>query len=185
MPARYEWDTLRQSFVEGDSPLIEWSRERTGLDSSPKYKALRNRASQESWSERRRSYRQSQILELVNPSEESPSEVATALGAIARHTRLSQSLQGMVSSLSEKLLPAIANLQDADFSMLTPRQISELLKNLAQVAATAATIERQALGLPTVDTQVNVGFVVALPTESESIDEWAEMARRSQQDDRN
>lgn len=185
MPEGLGWDVLRQTFVQGDMTLIELSRERTGLDASPKYKSLRNRASSEQWTERRRSYREQKVLSLADPTEADPSEVSEALGAIVRHTRMAQSLQTMVGEFASKLAPAIANLKDQDFAALTPRQTTELLKNLAAVAATAATIERQALGLPTADTPANPVFVVALPEQCETLEEWSALAKRSQENQQN
>ena len=155
---RYNWAVIRRAYVSGEMPLTELAREHTGIASDPSYKSLRNHSSEEGWEEQRRTFRDKIRTEVANvPSvQQKLDETERVLNyaeAIARHTRIAKSLQADCEAVERQLKDAIASIE---LSNLDPLKITLMLQRIVQVAATAADIERKAMGISDPEQRVKV-----------------------------
>lgn len=164
MPAKtFDWEALKKLYITGDMDLNALSREYNGLETSPSYQAVRNKASQDKWNEQRKAYRS-----MVSTISTKPTNVSTAqeiirntealidsAEAISRHIRVAKALQSDVLILQNKLLP---KLRDLDLEDVTPFVAANLLKVMADVLTKATDIERKAMGLvdPAQNYKINI-----------------------------
>lgn len=180
----YNWDTIRRAFVAGKMPLKELSQEHTGLSVDPKYQTLRKAAAAENWEEQRKAFIDNQSTQVAaNPTVQQVAaqteQYIDAAGAIARHINLAKSLETHYLEYMAKLQSEVENM---DFSGITPFQLSLIYQRMATVAATSADMERKALGIsdPTVKAEIENKFVVALPEEIPDAEQWRIEAEKYQ-----
>lgn len=181
----YDWDTLRKAYVSGDVDLIALARETTRLESSPAYISLKKRAAKEGWTNLRKEYQRNvTVVSAANPTVQQVAaqteQYIDAAGAIARHINLAKSLETHYLEYMAKLQRDVENM---NFSGITPFQLSLIYQRMATVAATSADMERKALGIsdPTVKAEIENKFVVALPPLAASVDDWTRSVSSSTQ----
>lgn len=180
---RYNWDTIRRAYVSGEMDLIDLAKETTGRATDPPYQSIRRAAITDEagkWEEQRRAFRnnlatQTAATPTAQAVVQQTEQLVDSAEAIARHIQLAKSLQGSYAAIQAKL-KQLRIIEQMDFTSLDPMQLSLLLQRLSQVIATAADIERKALGIsdPKALTETEVKFVVAMPDESSSIEQWSE-----------
>lgn len=184
MPAKtFDWEAIKKIYITGDMDLTALSREYNGLETSPSYQALRNKASQDKWNEQRKAYRS-----MVSTISTKPDAVGTAqeiirntealidsAEAISRHIRLAKTLQTDVLVLQNKLLP---RLKELDLDKITPSVAVNLLRAMADVLTKSTDIERKAMGLADPTQNHNVAVEVQM-----SVDELREKYRNMDSSD--
>ena len=171
MPAKtFNWEAIKKIYITGDMDLTALSREYNGLETSPSYQALRNKASQDKWNEQRKAYRN-----MVSTISTKPDNVGTAqeiirntealidsAEAISRHIRLAKTLQTDVLVLQNKLMP---RLKELDLDKITPSVAVNLLRAMADVLTKSTDIERKAMGLADPAQNHNVAVEVQMSVE--------------------
>jgi len=174
----YDWESLEESFISGDKKLIEYSRERTGFDSSPIYNSLRKRAGRYDWTKKRAEARALAMLIPIEPEKRESisklnsevSQLVDAASVIANHLQLSDSLKGFYKSLAAKVQVAIANLDPIDIS---PDVIIRSLSVMSTLIQTATDLERKSLGLaePLQSVELLTRYVISRDVEGGLIEE--------------
>lgn len=180
---RYNWDTIRRAYVSGEMDLIDLARETTGRATDPPYQSIRRVAVTDTtgkWEDQRRAFRnnlatQTAATPTAQQVVQQTEQLIDSAEAIARHIQLAKSLQGSYAAIQSKL-KQLRVIEQMDFNRLDPLELSLLLQRLASIVARASDIERKAMGLsdPTAKTETEVRFVVAMPEESSSIEQWSE-----------
>ena len=149
---RYDWRAIEEAFVNGENKLVAYSRDRTGLESSPPHIALRKRAAKYDWSGKRA---QVQALRLLVPAEpEERQQVADfqaqveklvdTATVISDHLKLSQTMKSLYGAFGVKVKKAIDDLNPAS---LKPEDISRALSVMASLVHGATELDRKSLGL--------------------------------------
>lgn len=186
MPAKtFDWEALKKLYITGDMDLNALSREYNGLETSPSYQAVRNKASQDKWNEQRKAYRS-----MVSTISTKPDNVSTAqeiirntealidsAEAISRHIRVAKALQSDVLILQNKLLP---RLKDLDLDKLTPTVAVNLLRAMADVLTKATDIERKAMGLvdPAQNHKIDIDIDLSRLSDSE-LDTYKQLVEKT------
>ena len=148
----YDWGTIEGAFIHGDGKLVEHSRERTGLQNSPPYTALRKRAAKYSWTGKQAEIQAMRAL--VPPAPEERQQVADFQAQVEKlvdtatvvgdHLKLSKTMKSMYGALGVKVKKAI---DDLDASSLTPGHIVRALGVMTSLINAATELERKSLGL--------------------------------------
>lgn len=180
---RYNWDTIRRAYVSGEMDLVDLAKETTGRATDPPYQSIRRAAVTDptgKWEDQRRAFRnnlatQTAATPTAQQVVQQTEQLIDSAEAIARHIKLAKSLQSSYAAIQKNLME-LKVIEKMNFAKLDPMQLSLLLQRLAQVIATATDVERKALGIsdPTAKTETEVRFVVAMPEESSSIEQWSE-----------
>jgi hypothetical protein len=178
MPAKtFDWEAIKKVYVTGDMDYNALSREYNGLETSPSYQAIRNKASQDKWAEQRKAFRSmistvSTKAPNVSTAEEiirNTEALIDSAEAISRHIRVAKALQHDVLIIQNKLLP---KLKELDLDDVTPFVAANLLKTMADVLTKATDIERKAMGLVDPAQNHNINVEVQM-----SVDELREKYR--------
>jgi len=173
----HDWAALEQAFIHSDKKLIEFSKERTGFESSPIYSSLRKRAGQHNWSDKRAEAKAIANLVPIEPEKREAiaslnsqvEKLVDAASVISDHLKLSRSLKGFYAALGTKIQVAIAAL---DATELTADNIIRALSVMNALINGATDLERRTLGLaePLQQVELTTRYVISMGAQGEVIE---------------
>ena len=174
----HDWAALEQAFIHSDKKLIEFSKERTGFESSPIYGSLRKRAGKYDWTAKRIEAKALANLVPVEPEKREAiaslnsqvDKLVDAASVISDHLKISRSMKAFYGALGTKIQAAIAALDAAE---LTPDTIIRALSVMTTLAHAATDLERRTLGLaePLLQVELTTRYVISTDVQGQAIEE--------------
>jgi len=173
----HDWAALEQAFIHSDKKLIEFSKEKTGFESSPIYSSLRKRAGQHNWSDKRAEAKA--IAALVPLGADKRDAIANlnsqveklvdAASVISDHLKISRSMKAFYGALGAKIQVAIASL---DATELTADNVIRALSVMTTLAHAATDLERRTLGLaePLQQVELTTRYVISTDAQGQVIE---------------
>jgi len=173
----HDWAAIEGAFIHSDKKLIEFSKERTGFESSPIYSSLRKRAGQHNWTKKRAEAKA--LANLVPIGADKRDAIANlnaqvdklvdAATIISDHLKLSRSLKSFYGALGTKIQVAIANLDAAE---LTADTIVRALSVMSTLVNASTDLERRTLGLaePLQQVELTTRYVISQNVQGQVIE---------------